>query len=229
VATGYIAPIQPTAQHLIMQRDRTQTEQRLIEAVGQIIKESGFDQLGINRVASRAGVNKILIYRYFGGISGLIEAYYERRRPIVATPVLNVEQLRNASLDEIFNSCYEYIVNEYRSLRENVEARELLRANLLNNDGLRNPGAIEKEDQLLQMVDELASLIKTTNGRSFAAIIVSAMTLLTFMSQQKRSILGIDLNTDEGWEQIEGALKNIYRGAYLFTRERLDNLDKKVA
>ena len=69
-------------------------------------------------------------------------------------------------------------------------------------------------------MDELAKLTRTTKGRSFAAIIVSAMILLTFMSEQKRTVMCIDLCTDEGWAEIELALKNIYRGGYLLTQER---------
>ena len=210
-----------------MQRDRAQTEQRLIDAVGYVITENGFDQLGINRVASRSGVNKILIYRYFGGLSGLLEAYYQRSRPIVTVPPLDVEQLKVAPLEEIFDACYGYVIKEYRLLQQNTEAKEFLRANMLSSDGLTNPVVTTKEDQLRQMVDDLASVIKTEHGRPFAAIIVSAMTLLTFMSQQKRIFLGIDLGTEAGWTQIEEALRNIYQGAYLYTKERLDNAGEK--
>ena len=112
--------------------------------------ENGFDQLGINRVATRSGVNKILIYRYFGGLSGLLEAYYQRTRPIISVPPLNVEQLKDAPLDEIFDACYEYVIKEYRMLRQNTEAKEFLRANLLSNDGLSNPVVTTKENQLRQ-------------------------------------------------------------------------------
>ena len=136
-----------------------------------------------------------------------------------------MEQLKDAPLDEIFDACYEYVIKEYRMLRQNTEAKEFLRANLLNNDGLSNPVVTTKENQLRQMVDDLASVIKTEHG--LAAIIVSAMTLLTFMSQQKRTFLGIDLSTEEGWTQIEEALRNIYQGAYLYTKERLDNTGEK--
>lgn len=226
---GYFVPVQPILHYFIMQRDRALTEQRLIDAVGQVITENGFDQLGINKVAGRAGVHKILIYRYFGGLNGLLEAYYAQNRHVISSPALDIEQLKDAPLDEVFDACYEYLINEYRLLRQNVEAREFLKASLMSNDGLFNPVATEKDGQFQRMVDELALLIKTENGRSFAAIVVSAMTLLTFMSQEKRTVLGIDLSTDDGWAQIEIALKNIYRGAYLFTKERLDSEGEKPA
>jgi AcrR family transcriptional regulator len=206
-----------------MQRDRAQTEKRLIEAVGQLIAENGFDQLGINRVASRAGINKVLIYRYFGGLGGLIEAYFERSPPVESAPLPDIEQLKDASLDEIFNACYDFLITEFRIARNSTEAGELLKATLLNSQGLYHPAAAEKESRLQQLVEELSGIINTGDGRSFAAIVVGGMSLLTLLSQQKRTIFGIDLSTEEGWSQIEAAAKSIYRGAYLLSRERLNN------
>ena len=58
-----------------MERDREATEKRLLETVGQMIAEEGFEKIGINAVASQSGVSKILIYRYFGSVEGLMAAY----------------------------------------------------------------------------------------------------------------------------------------------------------
>ena len=52
-------------------RNRKATEQRLLSAIQELIEESGFEKLGINAVASKAGVSKMLIYRYFGSLDGL--------------------------------------------------------------------------------------------------------------------------------------------------------------
>ena len=49
-------------------RNRKATEQRLLSAIQELIEESGFEKLGINAVASKAGVSKMLIYRYFGSL-----------------------------------------------------------------------------------------------------------------------------------------------------------------
>ena len=45
-------------------RNRKATEQRLLSAIQELIEESGFEKLGINAVASKAGVSKMLIYRF---------------------------------------------------------------------------------------------------------------------------------------------------------------------
>jgi AcrR family transcriptional regulator len=57
------------------QRRRLQTEQRLIDAVGVVLSEQGFLQLGVNAVAEQADVSKALIYRYFGDFESLVRVY----------------------------------------------------------------------------------------------------------------------------------------------------------
>lgn len=224
--TGYV-----TLMHihpLIMTRDRKQTEQRLIDAVGQEITENGFDKLGINRISSRAGVNKVLIYRYFGNLNGLVKAYYERTDSVIAAPTFDMQRLKDASLDDFFTLLHEYFIKEFRLLRENTDAKEFLKAALINPGWDYNPTAASKEAEVQRQIDALGDIIQLKDGKPFAAIMISAMTVLTFMSQQKRTILGINLASEEGWQQIEQALKTIARGNYLVTKERLDGTGEKL-
>jgi AcrR family transcriptional regulator len=58
-------------------RSRLKTEQRIIEAVGSILLEQGYPAVGINAIARRAGCDKVLIYRYFGGFDELLLAFAE--------------------------------------------------------------------------------------------------------------------------------------------------------
>lgn len=56
-------------------KNREQTEEKILEAVGSIIENQGFEKVGINAIAMEAGVSKMLIYRYFGGVEELIAQY----------------------------------------------------------------------------------------------------------------------------------------------------------
>ncbi|HKZ16288.1 MAG TPA: TetR/AcrR family transcriptional regulator, partial [Geobacteraceae bacterium] len=56
-------------------RDREATRTRLIQAVGALLARHGFTAIGVNAVAKEAGVDKVLIYRYFGGLPQLIAAF----------------------------------------------------------------------------------------------------------------------------------------------------------
>jgi AcrR family transcriptional regulator len=53
-------------------RDRNRTAAALLSAARDLILERGFAEFGVNAVARRAGCDKQLIYRYFGGLAGLL-------------------------------------------------------------------------------------------------------------------------------------------------------------
>lgn len=205
-----------------MTRDRIQTENRLIDAIHELLTNEGFEQIKINRVAQQAKVNKILIYRYFGGLDGLVQAYFSKYKPVITVPPINVDRLRGVPLDEFFKICQEYVIDEFRLLRTNPQAQRFLKNDLLAyQPGVTNPYAEAKESTMQAMIDELSALIQTDFGRSFSAIIISGMTLLTFMAQDGRRAFGIDLQTDEGWAEIEGAIGRIYEALAVLNKARI--------
>lgn len=67
-------------------KNRELTELALLKAVDDLIEEDGFENLGINAVAAKAGLSKMLIYRYFESLEGLIVAYIELVLPAVWEP-----------------------------------------------------------------------------------------------------------------------------------------------
>uniref|UniRef100_I2PX53 Transcriptional regulator n=1 Tax=Desulfovibrio sp. U5L TaxID=596152 RepID=I2PX53_9BACT len=56
-------------------RDREATKRLLVEAVGRVLARQGFRAVKVNVVAREAGVDKVLIYRYFDGLPGLVAAF----------------------------------------------------------------------------------------------------------------------------------------------------------
>lgn len=55
-------------------RNREATRVALLDAAKIVLAEQGFQAFGINAVARQAGCDKQLIYRYFEGLEGLLEA-----------------------------------------------------------------------------------------------------------------------------------------------------------
>lgn len=56
-------------------RSRQLTETAILDAVGRIFARDGYAHLGINAIAREADVDKVLIYRYFGGLPQLLQAF----------------------------------------------------------------------------------------------------------------------------------------------------------
>jgi AcrR family transcriptional regulator len=60
-------------------RNRDDKMSRLIGAVGETLKEKGYQGLGVNKIAVQAGVSKPMLYEYFGNLNGLLKAYIGRK------------------------------------------------------------------------------------------------------------------------------------------------------
>jgi len=61
-----------------MARNRGTTEEKIVEAACGLLASGGFAEWGVNRVAEASGFDKVLLYRYFGGLDGLLEVICER-------------------------------------------------------------------------------------------------------------------------------------------------------
>lgn len=55
-------------------RDRDGTARAIVLAAREVLAEEGFQSFGVNAIARRAGCDKQLIYRYFGGLEGVADA-----------------------------------------------------------------------------------------------------------------------------------------------------------
>jgi AcrR family transcriptional regulator len=56
-------------------KDKNLTKRKLIDAVGEIINSKGFRAVRTSSVARIAGVDRKLVYRYFGNLNNLTETY----------------------------------------------------------------------------------------------------------------------------------------------------------
>jgi AcrR family transcriptional regulator len=76
---GPAVPSPKTKRKRLRRKSRANTELAILKALEGLLTRHGFEGLGINAIAHAAGVSKELIYRYFGGLEGLILAWVEER------------------------------------------------------------------------------------------------------------------------------------------------------
>jgi len=98
-------------------RSRPNTEARFQEAVLEIVAESGCEKLGINAVAIKAGADKVLIYRYFGNLNGLLTTVAERQKwlpPI--DELIPTKQSSPLNCADYLKALFDRIVGHLRSV-----------------------------------------------------------------------------------------------------------------
>ena len=79
-----------------MQKSRINTEQRILDAVETLLLTKGFSEVGINAISREAGCDKVLIYRYFGGLDGLLERFATDK-----DLWWNIDEIIQENMDEI--------------------------------------------------------------------------------------------------------------------------------
>ena len=188
-------------------RDRELTEQRLIETVGRLLARSGFAALGVNALAREAGVDKVLIYRYFDGLPNLLKAYCERGDfwPTAAEVLLpDVATLRAAPLPARTAAI---VVNLLDALRRRPQTIEILAWEVVESNALTDTLAAIRE-RWSHDVTELVLPDAAEDRADFLALanlLVAGIQYLLIRSRTTPVYGGIPLRTDEGWARIRNA------------------------
>lgn len=189
-------------------RNRDATREALIDAVGNLIESEGFGALGVNAIAREAGVDKVLIYRYFDGLPGLLAAFGERGDFWWEVDDLIGEHLPDPKegdlagwLSLVFRRHVTYL--RHHPVTLNVLAWELSE---------RNPITEALEQVREQRGRDLMRhvLLKTgTDSSDTMRYIGPVMTMLQAASDHlvahsrlQRTYGGIDVASDFGWSQI---------------------------
>ena len=180
------------------ERNREATERRLLETVGELVCESGFEQIGINALAARAGVSKVLVYRYFGSVDGLLAAYVRRHDFWFGLPDGVPDR---ACLPDFLKRLFR---EQVARLRGNAALRRLYRWELSSDHPLVAGLRAQRERigvELTRRVCERAGLCEERVA-VLAAFIASATTYLAMLGDFCPCYNGIPLDGEAGWERI---------------------------
>lgn len=179
-------------------KNREQTEEKILEAVGSIIENQGFEKVGINAIATEAGVSKMLIYRYFGGVEELIAQYLIQKDYWANTDaaIINPEAVGD-SIKSMFR-------RQVEQLRNDITLKRLYRWELFtDNQNIRQLRNRREENgcRLIKMVSALMGC-PDAQVAALASILSASISYLALLESQCQSYNGICLQTDEGWNQL---------------------------
>ncbi len=179
-------------------KDRELTENRILEAVGDIISNEGFEKLGVNIVAQKAGVSKMLIYRYFGGLDELI-AKYILQKDYWINITANPKKAANISLHikQLFRE-------QIAQLRKDITLKRLYRWELSTNNPITNQLRKKREENGCYLIKVVSELTQSSQKEiaSLASILSASISYLALLEELNPIYNGIDLQSDKGWEQI---------------------------
>ena len=182
-----------------------QSQQRILEAVGSIIENQGFEKVGINAIAAEAGVSKMLIYRYFGGLEELVTQYLLQKDYWANT---DIDDINREAVGESIKSMF---CRQIEQLRNDVTLRRLYRWELYSNNVNIQQLRDKREENgcnIIRMVSALTGC-SDTKVAALASILSASISYLALIEDQCQTYNGICLQTDEGWDQLVQGIEMI--------------------
>lgn len=185
-------------QNINTERDREATEKRLLTTIGQMIEEDGFEKIGINAVAARSEVSKILIYRYFGSIDGMIAAYVRQNDFWINFPHDFPEK---DQVPAFLKTVFHKMIME---LRTKATLRKLYRWELTGNNDIIDELRRQREKSGTMIINNISEIMggDTKKIAAIATIITSSITYLVMLGETCSIYNGIEINCNDGWKQL---------------------------
>jgi len=191
-------------------RNREATRQKLIDAVGELLAKKGFTRLGVNAVARQAGVDKVLIYRYFGGLPGLIKSFGQEGDFWPSMEELaggDIDAYRRMSFEERLNIMGH---NFLKGIRKRPLTQEVMAWEMVERNELTEELEIIRETRMLRFAELFFPMEGSrVDLAAIITIIGAGISYLVCRSRRIRWYNGVDLQSDEGWQRLEDAMQQI--------------------
>ena len=190
-------------------RDRGATEERILAAVGTVLARDGFGAVGVNAIAREAGVDKVLIYRYFGGLPELLQRWGASGRFWPGVDELlgpDPQALLALPAAERLAVFFERFID---ALRARPLTIEILAAEIVQRNELTAILETEREQWGARAEEVLggAEWRERPHLRGTTLLWVAGVQYLLVRARTIGIFGGMDLSTDAGWLALKQSLR----------------------
>ncbi len=188
---------------------KRESEGRLIKAVSRIIEEDGFSKVKINHIARVAECDKVLIYRYFGGLDGLITVWAEEN-DFYTTAFDNFhKEIETIDKSQIQSLTKKVLISQLHSLQENKLMQELLIWELTGNSKFKILQDIrEKNGHKLQEALNNITGLNNEEISIYITVLIAAIEFLVLYTRQYSMFNGVDFSQPKSWNRFEEVINN---------------------
>ena len=197
------------------QRNKNKSKQDLINAVGELLTTKGYSSLKVNNIAATAGLDKKLIYKYFGGTEELLDEYILNQDFWANVTSEKIPQVINDGGKELTKLM---LTSQFDFLEKNEELQKILLWSLSEErKSLKN--LIETQEKNGEMIfttitDKFFGE-KSREFRAISAIMVSGIYYLNMYAKKNGSVFcGVDLSEEEGKQEIKNAITKMIDKIY---------------
>jgi AcrR family transcriptional regulator len=190
----------------IKKRDRERTKTKILKAVGEVIEQYGTEKVGVNLIARTAGVNKVLIYRYFDSVDGLMEQYVKSGEYTSTTGSDYIDNIPKLAPEERSKALTSLMHTFLKDLRERKATRDLLRWEIGTGKAMLSDARNQVALRILEKIGDLPNYRDTSALLTF---ITAGIYYMTISTDYREKMIDVDLHSDEGWKRIENVIERI--------------------
>lgn len=203
-----------------MARDRFATRAAILESAAELIAAHGVDGLGVNALAEAAGCDKVLIYRYFGGLEGVLEGLGAERMMWPRVEVGGVDGQSEEALS-LADAVQSVVLEEWAALSAGAFMLKSQAAEIAGENALGRAGAMQRLERHAEVVGVLRGAYRVPPYVDLAALLEllsAALTLFALRAASGNEAAGVgekgtslDLSSPDGWRRIEKTIGMVAR------------------
>lgn len=198
-----------------MTRDRFATRAAILDSAASIITSTGLASLGVNALADAAGCDKVLIYRYFGGLDGVLTALGAER---ALWPAVQIAEDDGESLADAVRTV---LLEEWAAVAGSAFAFQCARAEATAGGPLTLAVREQRADHHARAIAALQAAHRVpqyTDLPALLELLSAALTMLALRSSHPGTAGAadaeprpLDPSAAAGWRRIEKMVGTITR------------------
>lgn len=198
-------------------RDKARTMNKMIAAVGKVLQKKGYTGLTAPNIAKTAGVDKKLVWTYFGGVDPLVEEYINQKDFFKSTAKPDIDYLLQDPDKLTQNHINHLLQNQFETLLTNRALQRIIHWEVGESNEILRKIADKREEIGEELFSKTIPYFEhsSVDIRARLALVISGIYYLTLHAKNNGSkFCGIDINTDEGKQRISDAIEELIFDAY---------------
>jgi AcrR family transcriptional regulator len=197
-------------------RNPDERKLKLIGAVGETLKEEGYEGLGLNRIVARAGVSKPMVYEYYGSLNGLLKAYIAGKDSWV--PYLESMELPEKPTAGELKICFiTMLQDQFRFFHQEKEMQRLVHWQIRGYNPLMRATCEAREREgarLLKLADEHFRKSGISLKAVMALLVGGIYYNVLHDNAGLGTMAGIDLKNEKDFDTMLKTIARIVEGAF---------------
>jgi AcrR family transcriptional regulator len=197
-----------------MSRDRFATRAAILQSAAELVAAHGIGELGVNLLADAAKCDKVLIYRYFGGLDEVLEALGAERMLWPRVELQSDDGDGNGDIS-LADAVQSLVLEEWAALSGGALMLQAGAAEVARNNPLGEATAAQRAERHEEVIASLRAKHRVPPYLDLAALVEllsAALTLFALRTASgttahsepaEKSALVLDPNTPHGWRRIE--------------------------